>query len=860
MRSLRTRAIFLTLAFAVVSIAAMAQSLGATGTVQGTVLDQTGAVVAGATVKVSNPITGYQNSTTTDQNGAFVFRSVPFNHYHVAITLKGFSPRESDVDLHSAVPVNLKYTLNLAASQTQVEVQAQAQDVIENDPTAHTDLDSSLIATLPVPSVSSGLSSVIAASAPGVSSDSNGMFHPQGEHADTSFVIDNQPISDQQSRTFSNQISSNVVQSMELISGVPPAEFGDKASLVVRTATKSGLGTKGIHGNIDTSYSSFGTASTDLSLSAGSANFGNFFAFDGMDSGRFLDTPEFRPLHDKGNAVNLFDKIDYKFKNNDTLHLNLSAARSWFQQPNSYDQQAAGQDQRQEIRSFNIAPGYTHLFNNTTLLTANAFVRQDRVGYFPSNDMFDDQPATLRQNRRLTNAGFKVDLAYSKGVHNLKTGFQFSYTPLSEFFQTGITDPLYNTPCVDATGVPILAPGITDPANCSGGNVANPSFSAGLLPYDLTRGGSLFTFRGSEDIKQEAFYVQDSINVRNLNIMLGLRADNYDGLSSRTGIQPRAGLSYHLKKTGTVLRASYGRMFLTPYNENLVLSSSTGVGGLENALGGFGQHPLIPARRNHFEVGFQQGIDGWLVVDAGYFWKFTVDDYDFDVILNTPLAFPIQWRKSKIDGVSVRLTVPNHRGFSAYTVMGHTRARFFGPEVGGLIFNSPVDNSVFRIDHDQAFQQNTHLQYQPFKQGPWLGMSWSYESGGVAGAVPDFPTLLGLSGDEQAQAGLFCGNTFATPTSPIRSCASNLGVTRLSIPAPGTYDPDKNPSRVASRNLFDATIGWDNLFRSDRYKWNLRLTAINLTNKDGLYNLLSTFSGTHFVSPRTWKAEIGFEF
>jgi len=848
------------LAFLAVSIAGFAQSLGATGTVQGTVLDVTGAVVPGATVKISNPITGYKNSADTDQNGGFVFRNVPFNHYHIAITAQGFAPKESDVDLHSSVPVVMKLTLPLATSQTQVNVEAQAQDVIENDPTAHADIDSSQISMLPMPTVSSGLSSVIAATAPGVSNDSNGMFHPQGEHADTSFVVDNQPITDQQSRTFSNQISSNVVQSMELITGVPPAEFGDKASLVVRTSTKSGMGTKGLHGGMNASYGSFGTAGLDFNLSAGTANFGNFLAVDGLDSGRFLDTPEFRPLHDKGNAFNIFDKIDYRLKNDDTFHLNLSAARSWFQQPNTYDQQAVGQDQRQEIKSFNIAPGYTHLFNNSTLLTANAYVRQDRVGYFPSADMFNDQPATLRQNRRLMNTGVKVDVSYSKGAHNLKAGAQFSYTPLTEFFQTGVTDPFYNSPCVDADGVPILAPGITDPANCAAPAEGNPDFSAGLLPYDLTRGGQLFTFQGHTDIKQEAFYVQDSITIKNLNVMLGVRADNYNGLSSRSGIQPRVGLSYQIRQTGTVLRGSYGRLFLTPYNENLILSSSTGVGGLENALGGFGQQPLIPARRNHFEVGFQQGIDGWLVVDASYFWKFTVDDFDFDVLLNTPLAFPIQWRKSKIDGLSVRLTMPNHHGVTAYSVMGHTRARFFGPELGGLIFNSPVDNSVFRIDHDQAFQQTTHVQYQPLKQGPWFGLSWQYESGGVAGAVPDFDTLLGLTGDEQQQAGLFCGNTFATPTSPIRSCSTNIGATRLVIPPAGTYNPDKNPSRVAPRNLIDASVGWDNLFRNDRLKWNLQLTAINLTNKDAMFNFLSTFSGTHFNSPRTWKAELGFNF
>lgn len=861
MRSNVVRAVATAAAFLIVVVGGFAQSLGATGTVLGTVLDPTGAVVPGTTITISNPITRFRATVDTDANGAFMFRNVPFNHYHLSATIKGFAPLEQDVDLRTSVPVNLKLTLALVTSETRVNVEAQAQDVIENDPMAHADIGSNQIAMLPMPSVSSGLSAVITATAPGVAGDSNGMFHPQGEHADTSYVIDNQPITDQQSRTFSNQISSNVVDSIELITGVPPAEFGDKASLVVRTTTKSGLGAGAFHGTWNTSYSSFGTAGMDLSLLTGSNHWGNFLAVDGLKSGRFLDSPEFRPLHDKGNATNIFDKIDYRFKNNDTVHLNISAARSWFQQPNTYDQQAAGQDQREQIYSFNVAPGYTHLFNNNTLLTANAYVRQDRVHYYPSGDVFHDQPATLSQARRLTNTGFKVDLAYSKGIHNLKAGFQFAYTPLSEFFQTGVTDPLYNAPCTDTNGVPVQAPGIVDPANCAGaGYVANSGFSAGLLPYDLTRGGQLFTFRGSTDIKQEALYVQDSLTLNNLSVMLGVRADNYDGLSSGTGVQPRVGLSYQVKKTGTVLRGSFGRIFLTPYNENLILSSSTGVGGLENALGGYGEHPLVPARRNHFEVGLQQGMDGWLVVDASYFWKFTQDDFDFDVILNTPLAFPIQWRKSKIDGVSVRITVPHKHGFSAYSVMGHTRARFFGPEVGGLIFNSPLDASVFRIDHDQAFQQTTHLQYQPFKRGPWFGFSWQYESGGVAGEIPDFATLLGLTGDEQAQAGLFCGSTFATPASPIRSCASNIGATRVVIPPAGTYNADKNPSRIAPRHMFDASIGWDKIFHKDRYKWNLQLTGINLTNRDALYNFLSTFSGTHFVEPRTWKAELGFEF
>jgi hypothetical protein len=232
------------------------------------------------------------------------------------------------------------------------------------------------------------------------------------------------------------------------------------------------------------------------------------------------------------------------------------------------------------------------------------------------------------------------------------------------------------------------------------------------------------------------------------------------------------------------------------------------------------------------------------------------------VLFNTPLAFPIQWRKSKIDGLGVRLTMPDWHGLTAYGVLGHTRARFFGPETGGIIFNSPVDVSVFRIDHDQAFQQTTHLQYQPRKRSPWIGVTWRYDSGQVAGAVPDYATALTFSGDNQAAIGLFCASTFATITAPLRSCPAALsrGATRVVIPAPGTFNPDTNPARIAARNLIDLGSGMDDIFRNDRYKWSAKLTVTNLTNEEALYNFLSTFSGTHFVPPRTFTGEIGLHF
>ncbi len=62
------------------------------------------------------------------------------------------------------------------------------------------------------------------------------------------------------------------------------------------------------------------------------------------------------------------------------------------------------------------------------------------------------------------------------------------------------------------------------------------------------------------------------------------------------------------------------------------------------------------------------------------------------------------------------------------------------------------------------------------------------------------------------------------------------------------------------RHLFDIAVGQDNLFNGDKYRWSLRFTVINLTDKTALYNFLSTFSGTHYVTPRTETVELGFHF
>jgi hypothetical protein len=862
------------------------QTGSSSGTINGTVSDPSGAVVPGATVKIQNPVSQYERTATTDASGNFSFSNVPYNSYHMTTEAKGFGTAVQDVAVHSSTPVTAPVTLTIGATATTVEV--TGEDLVNNAASMDTDIDRRAFAEIPLESQSSGLSSLVTLSSPGVTADSNGMFHGLGDHAENSFSVDGQPITDQQSKAFSNQLPDTAVQSMQVIEGAPPAEYGDKTSLVIQVTTRSGQGDTKPTGQINASYGSFGSAAGGFDLGYGKQRWGNFLSVNGLNTGRFLDAPEFSVFHDKGNEQNVFDRADYQIDAADSVHLNLNYSRSWFQTPNTYDNLNVGgmnlagaavpgqTDQRSKIGTIDIAPSYTRIVSQTSVWNLGLYLRKDNYHYYPSGDPLEDlgpvQQQSIGQDRSLANDGLHTDISYVKGINNVKLGAEYEQTFLDESDLLGIVSPTYlnSLGCMIA-GVPAAAPCTT------------------LYPYDLTSGGTYYNFKGHTDVKETALYIENQITKGNWLFNVGIRGDMYAGLTDASQAEPRLGGSYSLKKTNTVLRASYARTLETPFNENLVLSAQGCANAVVNPLllcqaGSSGA--LNPGYRNEYHAGLQQVMGRHFVVSGEYIWKYTKNAYDFSVLGNTPITFPIEWHNSKIPGFALRANVTPVHGFSAYAVMSSVSARFFPPQVGGAGATVGQTGLPFRIDHDERFNETTHFQYQiPGKYSPWYSLNWRFDSGEVAGAVPCYNplsndpnsacgpssttlngqpavSLASLDADEEAQAGLECDGQKATLGHPLPAVcpASEFTSTLVKIPAPGTGDNDHNPPRIDPRNLFDMSLGQDNLFHGDKYKWGLQLTAINVTDKYALYNFLSTFSGTHYVTPRSMTAEVTLHF
>ncbi len=178
--------------------------------------------------------------------------------------------------------------------------------------------------------------------------------------------------------------------------------------------------------------------------------------------------------------------------------------------------------------------------------------------YYPSGNPLADlgpsnlQTSSISQYRTLTNAGVHADYSYVKGINNLKIGAQYEQTFLREHDDLGVVDSTYDAPCVDVGGNPL--PGYASQSDCDGvTSFPNGNYLPVLAPYDLTRGGAFYHYFGHTDVKEMAVYIEDEIKAGNWDFNLGLREDLYNGLTKANQAEPRVGIAYNIKPTGTVI-------------------------------------------------------------------------------------------------------------------------------------------------------------------------------------------------------------------------------------------------------------------------------------------------------------------
>jgi hypothetical protein len=596
------------------------------------------------------------------------------------------------------------------------------------------------------------------------------------------------------------------VESLEVITGNIPAEFGEKSAAVLNITTRSGLGAgRRARGNVMLGGGSFGTGELASEVGGGNERFGYFLSAASSTSGRFLDPVNFENFHNHGNTQRLFARFDFSPNGTkDFFHLNVTSGRTAHQVVNLLSQEMAGQDQRARLGDFSVSLSWLRIIGTHGALTLSPYFRTSLSQLYPSPF---DTPVTAQQDRHLTTVGGRVDFALESKGQRLKTGAHILGVPLREAFAFGITSPEFNDP-------------------------ASEEFNPNLAGYDLTRGGMLFRFRDRRYGQVYAAYLQDSLSWRHLTVNAGVRYTRYQLLVREGAWQPRLGLAYLIPRTQTVLRASYDHLFFLPDHENILLSASPRAAGLvapdvRLALGTAYQD-VASERQNSYEVGLQQGFSHYLRLDAAYYTKDSRNIHDSSQFLNTGILFPVAVTSGKIRGFDFRADFPEHHGWSGYLSLGSARAVVTPPFSGGLFLgHEAVDvlaEGPFHIDHDQKLSAQWSVQYRSPKR--WYTIvTGRYDSG----LVTEIEDVDAVAADPDLAFGLRYVNLNA------------------------------DPLRVKPRTVWNWLIGTE-VFPERRYRTEAQFGILNLANERGLYNFLSVFGGTHVIPPRTFTARLTFHF
>jgi hypothetical protein len=127
-----SRVVILLIAFLALSTLALAQT--ATTSLRGTVYDAKGAVVAGATVTITNPATGFKRTVKSDGQGNYQFLEMPPAKYDLIVDAQGFAEmKQSGLELQVASPATLNVNMQVTGGTVTVEVSSSAPLVNTQD-------------------------------------------------------------------------------------------------------------------------------------------------------------------------------------------------------------------------------------------------------------------------------------------------------------------------------------------------------------------------------------------------------------------------------------------------------------------------------------------------------------------------------------------------------------------------------------------------------------------------------------------------------------------------------------------------------------------------------------------------------
>ncbi len=245
---------------AVLMCVAMGHAQTVTGSVTGTVTDQSGAVIPGATVVAHNVDTGVDSTATSDSAGLYRIGFLPIGQYQVTIDAQGFGKKTVPLfHLEALQTATFNVTLAAGGGSTTVNVTEAAPILNTNDPTLSSTFTTNTIQNFPLNGLDfSALTlyvpgAVTTAGTSGTTSIERSTYYTDtvnlnGNRAQANnFTLDGIDINE----TFNNLISYSpapeALQEIKVVTANAPADYGNVNGGDVVSILKSG--TNQFHGS-----------------------------------------------------------------------------------------------------------------------------------------------------------------------------------------------------------------------------------------------------------------------------------------------------------------------------------------------------------------------------------------------------------------------------------------------------------------------------------------------------------------------------------------------------------------------------------------------------------------------------------
>lgn len=693
-RQIIVRLLLLTCAFASLAIRVFAQAEGA---IIGTVLAEADrSAVVGAELRLKGILAPLNLTATSDAVGGFIFQRLVPGDYELVATQAGFAEQRLRLTLKPREVQNVSLRLALRAVVQEVHVAATAEAVAPTHSPSSTLLQKDAVENLPL-GQRTNLTDVIVMAAPGMIRGHDDFVHVRGSEIALNTFINGVSFWENPHSVFSAGVSPDVIQSVNVMTGGFPAEYGNRFGGVLDVVTKSGF----IMDNHGSVTAGIGTALRHNAQMEYGTRAGNvaFYVFGaGFSSARFLSPPDPRSIHNTGRGARTFAQLDVNVDAANSLKVVLMGDGTNFQIPKSaLDAEARPNAEAfQRNRAQAAILTWDRVLSSRSLLHTSLYQRWSRSLLLPA---IEQRTAHARTERTLDTVGIKSDWSRSSGRHAFKSGLDFVLLRSKESL------------FYDGAGYIRLTHDF---------HLPHPHFTGTMSLADRKTGG------------QASLYVQDKVRVTDsLTADIGLRFDRHSLVISQSHFSPRLNLAYRIAQSGTVLHASYNHFFVPPPIENILIGSA----GLTRFIReiGRGLPPIQPIVENQFEVGVNQPLHRRLNLGVTGYYRISNNPVHTIVFPDSRIYAYANFDKGKAYGMEFKAQLPalGRRGVSAYLNYALGRVYLHNPVTAGFVTDDHhvVDTARFLAPMDQTHTLNSGITYRHSRSGLWAGMMFEYGSG-----------------------------------------------------------------------------------------------------------------------------------